>query len=138
MPTFITEYPKWIEVDGKQVLVQDEEELKSLSLDPEKGEIKKDLSENYGLDIDLDEFAGVGGMGALRAFYEAAKAARNDCVAEEIKLSALQDSVSELEQAKADLLVDVKELEAKKSELIAPTPDEKSADKPAKKTSPKL
>lgn len=137
MPTFITEYPKWIEANGEQVLVQNEEELKSLSLEPEKDEIKKDLSENYGLDIDLDEFSGVGGMGSLRAFYEAAKSARSDCEAEEIKLMELQDSVSKLEQRKADLQVDVKKLEDAMT-TPAETLTEKPAEKTAKKTPPKL
>jgi len=104
-PVHITEYPKYIELDGKQVRCETEEEFKCLSLDPEKEAIKKDLAENYGQEIDLAEFDGVAGMGALRALYEAIKSS-NPTVTETVK-------------------------------TLEPVED-KPADKPAKKTPPKL
>jgi hypothetical protein len=74
MPVVIEEYPKWIEHEGEQKLVKNEDEFRSLEHDAEKDRMIQELTEDYGKEINLSDFEGPAGRGALMAYYESVKA----------------------------------------------------------------
>lgn len=69
----MAEYPKWVEHDGKQVLIESDDDLIDLENDKEKKVMVKELREVYGKEIDLRKHKGSAGLGSLRAYYEGVK-----------------------------------------------------------------
>lgn len=67
----IKDYPKWIEVDGEQVLIKDEEHDMEFANQAEKDKMVKELTEDYGKEVDLRSYKGANGFAALKAYYEA-------------------------------------------------------------------
>ena len=65
----MAEYPKW--VDGE--LYHSEEELMEAGNTEEKANMVKEL-ESMGKKIDLRQYKGANGFGALKAYYEAVMA----------------------------------------------------------------
>ncbi len=97
MPVVFSKYPRWIVFNGDRkqlpphvlmedilddgvlqkdkvkILIESEEAEFAIEDDIRKKAIKQDLKENYGIDIELRKYVGSAGMGALEAFYAAAK-----------------------------------------------------------------
>ena len=73
MPVLIRDYPKWITRDGEQVLVRSEDDEIELENQDEKDRMVSELREKYGKDVDLRQYKGLNGLGALKAYYEAVK-----------------------------------------------------------------
>ena len=71
MPVVIRDYPKWIELDGEQFLVKDEDHMAEIDNQVEKDFMVEDLEENYGKKVDLRSYKGPVGFGSLKAYYEA-------------------------------------------------------------------
>ena len=63
----IAEYPKW--VDG--ILYRSEEDELESGNQAEKDRMVKELKETYGKTVDLRQYKGSNGFGALKAYYEA-------------------------------------------------------------------
>lgn len=72
------DYPKWIERDGKRVLVQNEDDEMEIDNQAEKDRMVTELREDYGKEIDLRAYRGPGGFGTLKAYYEAVVAGKGE------------------------------------------------------------
>lgn len=73
MPVIHSEYPKFIEVDGKEILVQSEEEVAELAYKAEKEELR-DSIKALGKHVDLRHYPGEEGLLALRQYFAALQA----------------------------------------------------------------
>ncbi len=66
----LSDYPRWIERDGTQVLVKSEDDEMSLETQDEKNKMVTEL-EGMGHNVDLRSYKGPSGFGSLKAFYVA-------------------------------------------------------------------
>jgi hypothetical protein len=70
-------YPKFIERNGKQVLVLTEEAEFDLENQAEKDKMVAELKE-MGKDVDMRSHKGASGLGSLKAYYEAVMSRKSD------------------------------------------------------------
>ncbi len=70
MPELIEEYPKWIERDGEQIQVFNEEEEYAIDDDSEKERIADEIKTDHNIDVDLKRYSGLPGLPALQAYQK--------------------------------------------------------------------
>lgn len=73
MPVVFSEYPKFIEVDKKQVLIHNEEEYFKVVDKAEIDKLVKKIKKEFDEDIDLRRYKGPNGLPSLKGYYKALK-----------------------------------------------------------------